>query len=154
MRYIHPNQTITIWRDMGGVNVEHLQHLCLERRKWENNTYVTNDEEIKVEIGIEKVVCNNHVGHLHCRTCLQGDFFLVTWRWEVNLLPKGNYFSLNSVMRLNLADVLWLVSEVAIIFLFPEKMEGKKSLSLPMVLSLSELMDLSQLLNMPSSTNL
>lgn len=53
-------------------------------------------------------------------------------------------------MTLNLADVLWLVSEVAIIFLFLEKMEGKKSLSLPMVLSLSELMDLSQLPNMPS----
>lgn len=115
-------------RDLRWGNVEHLHNLRLELGKDEYNLYATNDKEIEVEIRIGRVVRNDHIGPLPRGTCLQVDFFLITLRGKVNPLLKGDNFALIGVMRIDFPNVLGFVPEVAIIFMFFEKIKGKMNL--------------------------
>lgn len=73
----------------------------------EENPHFMNNGEIEVKKRIGRVVRNNHIDPLCYGTRLQDEFFLVTWRGEVNLLPKGSYFMLSGVMRLDFPYILW-----------------------------------------------
>lgn len=66
----HPDQAPVFESGLLKFGSDHFQKLYLKGGERDENHYVKNDKEVKVEVGTERIIQNNHIFHFHCRTHL------------------------------------------------------------------------------------